>query len=175
MPNRISRAVIEPVLSRWGAPATYVAVVCAVGLTLVAILTRSPDTRSNFQASAAGYHRTALASFTGPEQYPGLRSDLGSDPATIYVGAGCASCHGLRGEGGIVGPSIWTDGLKTVTAAVREGPSEGMPAYGPDRLSDEQIAAIVTYLKDQRALSPDDPGRKPAKSGGPPANAAPAR
>ncbi len=153
-------------LSRWGAPATYVAVVCAVGLTLVAILTRSPDTRSNFQASAAGYHRTPLGSFTGPTQYPGIRNDLGTDPQTVYVGAGCALCHGLRGEGGVVGPPIWTVSASTLHDAAREGPPEGMPAFAPDRLSDEQIVAIATYLKDQRSQSPNDPGRKPARAGG---------
>jgi len=169
--SRISEAVV----ARWGAPATYVAVVCIVGLTLVAILTRSPDTRANFQASPERYHRTALGSFDGTDQYTGLRENLGTDPQTIYVGAGCAGCHGLRGEGGAVAPSIWEDGLKTVTDAVREGPPQGMPAFGPDRLTDAQIEAIVAFLKEQRSLFPHDPGRKPAKSIGAAVPVAPAQ
>ena len=145
MRSRISRSTF----SRWGAPATYVLVVSLVGLTLVAILTRSPDTRSNFQASAAGYHRTPLASFGDPEQYPGLRQELGTDARTIYFGAGCAGCHGLRGEGGVVGPRIWAKSDKTFTEALRAGP-EGMPVFMANRISDDQIAAIVDYLHDQR-------------------------
>ncbi len=172
MRNRVTGGAA---LARWGAPATYVSVVFLVGLTLVAILTRSPDTRSNFQASAAGYHRTPLGSFDGTTQYPGLRPALGSDPQTIYVGAGCAGCHGLRGEGGSVGPAIWEHSLKTVSSAVREGPPEGMPAFGPERLSDAQIEAIVSYLEQQRALYPNDPGRKPARAVAPAASAAPAQ
>jgi cytochrome c553 len=150
-------------ISRWGAPVTYVGAVVIVGLTLVAILTRSPDTKSNYQASGSSYRRTELASFSGPEQYPGLRHELG-DPRTTFVGAGCANCHGLQGEGGSVGPEIWTKSLKDVTSAVREGPN-GMPAFTADRLSDQQIAAIGTYLHDQRTSHPDEPARKPARAG----------
>lgn len=150
--------------SRWGAPATYVSVVVAVSVMLVAVLLRSPDTRANYQASPEGYHRTALASFDGVTSYEGLGEALGTDPGAAYFAAGCASCHGLRGEGGAVGPPIWTKSVEELVDSVREGPA-GMPAFPADQITDELAAAIVSYLNDQRNQYPDEPERGPARAG----------
>ncbi len=136
-------------LSRWGAPVTYVSAVVAIGLTLIAILGRSPDTRSNFQDSPGGYDRTELAVIGREDQFEGLITDIGSTGKEIYFGAGCASCHGLRGEGGVVGPDIQKKNLEDMLDAVREG-EHGMPLFSRDRLSDEHVEALIGYLGELR-------------------------
>jgi cytochrome c553 len=136
-------------LSRWGAPITYVSTVVLVAVMLIAVLGRSPDTRSNFQESAIGYDRTKVALVGEEDAYNGIRDELGDDPATVYVGAGCATCHGLSGEGGVVGPDIWGENFEDALEAIRDG-DHGMPLYDDTRLSDEQIEALVTYLNQLR-------------------------
>jgi len=61
---------------------------------------------------------------------------------------GCATCHGLAGEGGVVGPKLdleelWRSDFQLV---VRSGPG-GMPALTADVLSDEDLETIYAYLK----------------------------
>ena len=162
MTNPIPRAWRERI-SQWGAPATYVAVVFCVGLGLVALLVRSPETKNNYQNEPAGYHRTQLTAGTAPEDFNGLIRSLGNDPQRIYIGAGCAQCHGVFGEGGTVGPEIRTKALKVVTDAVREG-GAGMPAFSQDRLGDAQIASIVTYLNKLNGDASRPPATVPARS-----------
>jgi mono/diheme cytochrome c family protein len=164
MANRPSLGTWEARLSRWGAPVTYVTVVVSVGLLLVSILLRSPDTKSNYQDSPESYHRTALASMSGPDAYQGLSVSLAADPPALYVGAGCAGCHGLHGAGGTVAPPIWTMELSKVTKTLREG-GHGMPVFATQRLSDEQVAQLVDYLHGLRKQYPDEPERKPARPG----------
>lgn len=134
-------------LSRWGAPATYLSVVVAVGLLLIAVLSRSPDTRSNFQESSLGYDRTDVAVVGEVDAFQGVSDELGTEPAAMYVGAGCAGCHGLSGEGGVVGPDIWGKNLEDSLEAIRDG-DHGMPPFDEQRLSDEQIEALVAYLNE---------------------------
>ena len=150
-------------ISQWGAPVTYVTVVVCVGLGLVALLVRSPDTKSNYQNAPEDYHRTQLAAGTAPEEFNGLIRSLGNDPQRIYIGAGCAQCHGVFGEGGVVGPEIRTKALKGVTDAARQG-GAGMPAFSQDRLSDAQIASIVTYLNKLNGEASRPPATVPARS-----------
>lgn len=171
MASRPSRSVWEARLSRWGAPVTYVTVVVSVGLLLVSILVRSPDTKANYQGSPESYHRTALASLGGQGAYLGVREALPADPQGLYVGAGCALCHGLRGEGSAVAPAIWAKEAKDVAKTMRDGGS-GMPKFAAERLSDEQIAQLVDYLHALRKQYPDEKERKPARPGAPDATPA---
>lgn len=135
--------------ARWGAPFTYVGAVIIIGFTLTAILVRAPDTRSNYQHTPEGYTRTALATIGEDAEFQGLTPTLGSTPREIYVGAGCASCHGLSGEGGVVGPAIWKKNAEDMLEALREG-EHGMPLFSEHRLTDEQAAALVEYLNELR-------------------------
>jgi cytochrome c553 len=136
-------------ISRWGAPTTYVAVVVLVGLTLIAVLGRSPDTRANFQESPAGYDRTDVSLIGERGAFQGLVSELGESPQAIYVGAGCANCHGLSGEGAVVGPDIWGKNFEDMLEVVRDG-EHGMPAFDDERLSDEQVELLTAYLNELR-------------------------
>jgi cytochrome c553 len=156
----------EERLSRWGAPVTYVAAVVTIGLVLVAVITRSPDTKANYQESASGYDRTPLASIGGVSPYLGLRRDPVSidDPAHAFVQAGCASCHGLRGQGAAVGPPIWKIDAQRMAETLRDG-GAGMPSFAADRLSDVQIASLAAYLNEWRKQHPNDPETKPVRAG----------
>lgn len=156
----------EAWLSRWGAPITYISVVVGAGLVLVGVITRSPDTKSNFQASAEGYHRTTLATIGTDQPYLGLQHEAitTEDPAQMFVQAGCSNCHGLHGQGGAVGPPIWTLSASTVTKTLRAG-AVGMPTFKTERLTDAQIASLAAYLNDFRKKNPDEPEVKPARAG----------
>jgi len=155
----------EAWLSRWGAPVTYVGVVMTVGLVLVAVITRSPDTKANYQESGAAYDRTGLASIGGVSPFLGLRGGPVSvdDPARAFVQAGCASCHGLRGQGATVGPPIWKMDAQKMTKTLRDG-GAGMPSFAADRLSDAQIASLAAYLDEWRKQHPDELETKPVRS-----------
>ncbi|MBT5775324.1 MAG: cytochrome c [Dehalococcoidia bacterium] len=136
-------------LSRWGAPLTYVSTVVLVAAMLISVLGRSPDTRSNFQETAVGYDRTDVALVGEVDTFDGLRDELGTDPVSMYVGAGCANCHGLSGEGGVVGPDIWGKNAEDMLEAIRDG-DHGMPAFDEQRLTDVQVEALVAYLNELR-------------------------
>jgi mono/diheme cytochrome c family protein len=144
---------VSPLLSRWGAPATYVAAVLVIGLTLITVLTRSPATKLNVLETAEGYSRTELAVIDEEDVYEGLGVEWGPDPAEAYIRAGCAGCHGLSGEGNAVGPDIWQKNAEDLTEALREG-SEGMPLYGVDEIPDELAQTISEYLNELREASP---------------------
>ncbi len=142
---------MSALIARWGAPVTYVGAVVLIGLTLITVLARSPDTKLNTRDSAEDYERTALATIGEQESFAGFGAELGSDPASIYLRAGCASCHGLNGRGGAVGPAIWKTNAEDLLDAIREG-DRGMPAFPSHRLTDEQAAALSEYLNAQRVV-----------------------
>lgn len=89
-----------------------------------------------------------LASFTGSAEIPAQTAeDLG---ATLYA-EGCASCHGVDGEGvEDRGPTLRTEGRAAVNFVLRTG---RMPLAAPDiqptrrpvRYSEVEIVALVDY------------------------------
>ncbi len=127
--------------------------VLIVAFTLLAIVARSPYTHSNLNTTFdPGYTRTDQSLVGTPIPFTGgmLAVTPASDPVEhgrqLFIANDCASCHGLNGRGGIIGPSIvgtTADKLRTKTSV---GP-KGMPAYAPDALSDADLAAIAAYLK----------------------------
>jgi ubiquinol-cytochrome c reductase cytochrome c subunit len=89
------------------------------------------------------------------------------DPATgdlaegqqLYT-ANCAACHNSAGSGGALGQAIYAPALfdatpQQVAEAVRVGPG-AMPAFGPQQISDQQLASIVRYV--EYLKDPDDRG-----------------
>ena len=84
-----------------------------------------------------------------------------SDARRIYVDQGCAVCHGLMGHGG-VGPDFVGDHFLIVgdyvAAQILLGRGQ-MPGFA-DKLSDDQIAAVASYIRQSWGnklgdLSPD--------------------
>ena len=70
--------------------------------------------------------------------------------AALLARSGCGACHGTDGRGTPLAPGIadQTLALQRFTAAVRE-PRGTMPPYGPEALSDADIAAIRAHLVSQ--------------------------
>ncbi len=57
-------------------------------------------------------------------------------------GVGCASCHGLDGQGGGAGPNILGIGEFQVREAIRGG----VPAMSFIKLNEEEVLAVASYL-----------------------------
>jgi mono/diheme cytochrome c family protein len=62
--------------------------------------------------------------------------------AALFFARGCAACHGPFGD---APDELALQDVSDVPRVVRQG-RPGMPAYGPDRLTDAELADIVTYL-----------------------------
>jgi mono/diheme cytochrome c family protein len=81
---------------------------------------------------------------------PAATGGGGADGAAVFASAGCGGCHTLQaaGSSGMAGPNL--DDLKPseeqVANQVRTG-GGGMPAFG-DKLSDEEIQAVATYVSE---------------------------
>jgi mono/diheme cytochrome c family protein len=103
----------------------------------------------------------ALFLFTLGMHSASAQSDANKGAARIYVDQGCAVCHGLMGRGG-VGPNFVGDHFLVigdyVIAQILLGRGQ-MPSFA-DKLSDDQIAAVASYIRQSwdnklSDLSPD--------------------
>lgn len=133
---------------------TFIAVVVApLALLLMVVGARSPYTHVNLDA---GFDSNYSRSIQAPVGYielthgAGLAAPPAADPVErgkqLFVADGCASCHGLTGSGGIIGPVIVGTDAKTLGAKTDRGPG-GMPAYAPGAIPDDDLQAIAAYLK----------------------------
>jgi ubiquinol-cytochrome c reductase cytochrome c subunit len=87
-----------------------------------------------------------------------LQGDLGAGGDQYRTN--CAACHGVTGAGaalayGAFAPSLHAATPLQVAEAARVGPAN-MPVFGPEEITDSQLAAIVTYA--QYLHQPDDRG-----------------
>ena len=143
-------------MSRFFVPAAFIALVNGLALTLIiGIVARSPETHSNVRPE--GFDRTPI-SYVGEEiPFAGIGladPGLGSDPdplvrgRLLYVNYGCATCHGLASQGGVVGPALDLEDLflDDFRPLLRSGP-RGMPAFTDAILSDDDLETIYRYLK----------------------------
>ena len=135
---------------------TIVGLIMISGLafTLIAIvIARSPYTHGNLRPE--GYNRTPIV-YVGEEPTfeglglaePGLAltGDPEQDGRALFFKYGCASCHGVKGQGAAVGPDLSDSSASKIRREVRDGP-EGMPAYVSSALSDEDLQEIIAFLK----------------------------
>ena len=143
-------------MSRFFVPALFVAAVNGLALVLiVGIVARSPETHSNVRPE--GFGRTPI-SYVGEEvpfagvglADPGLASV--GEPSTrgrlLFLGYGCATCHGVGSHGGVVGPALDLEDLflDDFMPLLRSGP-RGMPAFTDSVMTDGDLKAIYAYLK----------------------------
>lgn len=125
--------------------------VAVLGLTLLAIVAHGPYTHANLNAGFdPGYTRTEQMLVGAPIPQSGrLPISPASDPAQLgeqlFVTEGCASCHGLDGRGGIIGPSIIGTKAEKLRVETLVGP-KGMPPYAASALSDQELADIAAFL-----------------------------
>jgi len=146
--------------SAWiGTVLAVATIVIAVGL--VTVLLRNPHTHTNL-GDHADYRRTPIASvsstypFTGPGvSADGETGDPAIDGRRMFYGFGCASCHGIGGEGGVVGPNLIGEvgSVDDLIGDVRRGPV-GMPEFTPEVLSDAQVEKIFQFLEAHPAVNP---------------------
>ena len=133
-------------------PAFVGSAVLVIAATLVGIVARSPYTHSNLNPDIdLRYTRTEQIVVGAPIPFGAGRLVVppASDPAEygkqLFIANNCASCHGLDGSGGIVGPSILGKTAKKLRTTTHVGP-KGMPAFADGALSDADLEAIVAYL-----------------------------
>lgn len=62
--------------------------------------------------------------------------------AAIYFAQGCQACHGPAGN---APRNLAIRDTREVTQAIRNG-REGMPKYGTDRISDDDLQALIAYM-----------------------------
>ena len=120
---------------------------------IVIIIARSPYTHGNL--SPGGYNRTGII-YVGQEYTlegvpladPKLAEtgDPVQDGRILFFRYGCASCHGLSGEGQAVGKKIAGDSELKITKKVREGPGT-MPAFDTSVLPDSDLQKLIAFLQ----------------------------
>lgn len=128
--------------------------VTLAAFVILMIGARSPYTHANLaEGFDSRYDRTGQILVGADTVFAGLSRDAspaGSDPVTrgasLYVTAGCASCHALEGRGGPVGPRIVGVDRETIAQRVRQGPV-GMPRFSTAGLTDAEISDVTTYLR----------------------------
>lgn len=131
--------------------------VALIALTLLTVLVRNPATHGNI--NGPDFSERVTHSHLGevtPMVSPGLNAaaamptgDRVADGARLFFGFGCASCHGLDGVTGVVGGDTSDpveEGLDEFISEVRRGP-EGMPSFGEDAFTDDELASIHAYLE----------------------------
>lgn len=142
-------------MSRFFVPAVIALTISGLALVLIwGIVARSPETHANVRPE--GFDRTPVA-YVGEESPfeglgladPGLVMSAGQVEGgrLLFFDGGCASCHGLSGQGGVVGPTLDLDDLSRseFRREVRGGP-KGMPSFVVDVLSDEDLEKIYAFL-----------------------------
>lgn len=140
-------------------PLSGILILCVTAGVLIVQITLRPwadpnyaaDTHLNTADPKDGYSRSVLANLGGisgdPEGWEPshfARTSISQGYAS-YVGFGCASCHGLNGEGTRTGPPVAGSSLRRVENIVRQGP-KGMPEYTDVHLVDADLDVIAAYL-----------------------------
>lgn len=124
-------------------------------------------------ALLAGWTVTAVvAAEPSPGASPGAEQAVTGDPqkgAQIYGSQGCTACHGASLEGGIgpkLNPIVKLPGvenpqdaafIKQVIRSGRSGDpgfSAAMPAFGPDKISDQDLNDLTAYIVDTNKKGP---------------------
>ena len=133
-------------------PAFISSAVLVIAFTLLTIVARSPYTHSNLNFNLDSRYTRTDQIVVGPPIPFGsgrLTIPLASDQIDLgkqlFIANNCASCHGVDGRGGIIGPSILGKTAKKLRTTTNVGP-KGMPAYATGALSDADLEAIATYL-----------------------------
>lgn len=126
--------------------------VAGLSTLLLVVGARSPYTHSNLGGFGLIYERTEQAVVGPSEPYRGnhaarlVTSDAATRGTSLWVTKGCYACHGITGTGGVVGPDVAGFDAAWMREKTREGPG-GMPVYAEDALKNEELDAIVTYLR----------------------------
>jgi len=136
----------------WLPAALFGALVVSLSMTLLMVGARSPYTHNNLNlAYSSDYNRTTqtIVGQPQPEERASLvgvqasSGDLLKDGQSLFFRLGCASCHGLTGQGGVFGPIIAGSDPGTLATYTSKGPA-GMPVFAG--LTEEDLKALAAYL-----------------------------
>ena len=141
-------------MSRFFVPGILIFGISGLAFMLIAIvIARSPYTHGNL--SPAGYNRTEIA-YVGEERpFEGLplanpsRASTGDpvrDGRTLFFRYGCATCHGLNGQGGPVGKDLSGASAQKVSSKVRAAP-KAMPTFDASVLPDSDLERVIAFIE----------------------------
>jgi mono/diheme cytochrome c family protein len=91
-------------------------------------------------------HRAAQRTAARPDAVAG--ADLGRGKA-VYE-AQCAACHGQRGSGGQIGPSLQNENVRRAFRAVYAivlDPAPPMPKLYPSRMTKSDVRDVSAYVE----------------------------
>lgn len=130
-----------------------VTVITAAGMAIVFV--RGPVANTHI-TDPDGYDRTVVNYLDASYPYEGFglndasaaeTGDTIADGDTLYFQYACGACHGLAGQGAVVGPALIGEigSFGSFSDDIREGP-KGMPAYNKETISDEDLEKIYRFL-----------------------------
>lgn len=105
-----------------------------------AMLTFGPEFLSDEELEAIIFYIKSL----GRGEERAETTDLEQGRA-LYLSKGCAACHGADARGA-VGPALLGVPKEEIRHKVRE-PQGAMPSFSLERLSDEELEAIIRYIE----------------------------
>ena len=128
-------------------------IITAIGMVIVFV--RAPVANTHL-TDPHSYTRTPIAYMDVSYPYIGFgledgittdSGDAATDGSLLYFKYACAACHGLTGQGAVVGPTLVDEigSFGSFSEDVREGP-KGMPAYDEVTISDANLQKIFSYL-----------------------------
>jgi cytochrome c oxidase subunit 2 len=90
----------------------------------------------------------------GPQKPSKSPSPLVAAGKLVYDKNACSACHAIAGKGGKSGPDLTHAGkgksaawmIVQIRTPRKHHPSGMMPAYGPDRIADKDLKALVAYM-----------------------------
>ncbi len=142
-------------MRRFAVPSVLTIGMAILAITIIGVVVaRSPYTHDNL-ASAAGYTRTNVAYIGETYLFGGMllknpeaaqTGNVVGDGGLLFFQYGCASCHGINGQGGAVGKDLRGDSPLKIRTKVRD-PSKGMPAYSSNSLSDADMEKLIAFLQ----------------------------
>ncbi|MCL1594681.1 MAG: cytochrome c [Actinomycetia bacterium] len=161
---RVGRAgrdeTTEPVTASTEAGSMWISVILATAAIVTAtgmviVFVRAPVANTHL-TDPHSYTRTPIAYMGTTYPYIGFGLDDGigtesgdaaTDGGVLYFEYACASCHGLSGQGAVIGPALMDEigSFGSFNEDVREGP-KGMPAYDEVTISDANLQKIYSYL-----------------------------
>jgi len=128
-----------------------------LAFTLIAVvIARSPYTHGNLRPE--GYDRTDVIYLGEEHPFEGIgladprlasTGDPAQDGRVLFFGYGCASCHGLKGQGAAVGKDLSKADAEEISREVRRGPKT-MPSFDLSVLSDADLEKLIAFLQSTR-------------------------
>ena len=159
----------DNVLPRWWLTLFYLCIVWSIGYMIWYHVMDKPLGPAQLQQDLAALAELRAKNQTGPLSEDALRA-LSTSPdriakgAALYASAGCATCHGADGTGG-VGPNVrdayWIHGstMVNIVAVIHDGAANGQMPAQKNYMTGDDIHNLALLLVDWNRK-----GSKPGKA-----------